>query len=188
MNSKLKNNKIIFGLSTIFAALLMLTQLSFAATTDQKANPETGPSAKPNAATPAPAPTPKAPAATPAPTAGAAAEKPLVSDNLPLHVQYFKKGDLSIQLRYDADNKLVGISFKNTGKKAMDIRVLSRKYVLGANDEVVIDPPNIDYVRIVHQQHINTDLNTIAESILKQRFGSSTLLKMPPKHNNTSVQ
>lgn len=189
MNSLLKKNKIILGLTTVIGTLMMLTQLSFAATTEQNA----APNAKPNAETATPPAPPVAVTPAPPPPAAPVAATPdkaklVVDDQSDLHVQYFRRGDLSIQLRYDADNKLVGISFKNVGTRPMEIKVLSHQYVLGASDEVVIDPPKVDYIRIMHQQQTDVNLQTVADNVLKQRFGSKTLLKLPPQHNDTLAQ
>lgn len=97
-----------------------------------------------------------------------------------LHIQDFKKGDLSIQFRY-VNKRLEHMRLMNTGKESMEVNVLNEHYILGPGDSLLLDPPSVKYLKIHHRPHSIHD-STVSK-MMKDRFGTHTRFTLPENSN-----
>lgn len=90
--------------------------------------------------------------------------------------QDFQNDDLSVQFRY-VDGKIIGLRLKNTGTQDMKVTISNTNYILGPNDSVVINPPNVTSMHIFHGP-ASTPVSSI-EEIFPNRFSKHEIYIIP---------
>lgn len=99
-------------------------------------------------------------------------------------VQNFKNDKLDVQFRY-IKGKLSSVKLLNTSKIPLQVNILHEDYLLGPNDYVVIDPPNIKHL-IVHHYPVKIAKTTVGR-MLPSRFGKHKIYNLPNKLHDSST-
>jgi hypothetical protein len=103
---------------------------------------------------------------------------PQSSKNTPvLYVQNFDLGVMHIQYRY-IDGKLTYVRFLNLSKHPMRLSLLMSTYVLGPNDNLDINPPNIDHIYYFIEPFVGVP-RTFADNVFRDRFAKEYLFRLP---------
>lgn len=103
--------------------------------------------------------------------------------DFPAHLQNFTQGSLKVQFYY-LHTKLSEVRFTNISTKPIRVTILDKSYVLGPNDQVVVNPPKVEYLHVM-QQPFTAELPTFADNVFKNRFSETYLYKLPGNTDST---
>lgn len=91
-------------------------------------------------------------------------------------IQDFNSDNLGVQFRYDG-GKLIGIRLMNNGSTDMMVSALNTHYILGPNDYVVLNPPNLTSLQIFHSPYLEP--LTTTEMMFPGRWSKQEVYLIP---------